>query len=258
MAISEQDQHQLGDKPAGWMSRRMLLRALGEAAMKSGSRYVHFGTRSLSIPAGLDQSTVAEHLRRLRDEPDGLVTLLEDSRGGDGDLYELVIPAVLAGRAGRQDWRGGKLHALRPVFLELGIPAALVYEALEHARAPLSSFELITASGLSRSAVYEALETLSAFNLADQRAGRWSVVAATSLTALAEQFGVLETIRKTVQRHRDERAAYRRILQIAEAKPVLTVDPEDWYHWPPPEPPPRNSTVLDLLERILGAYPVPA
>ena len=154
------------------------------------------------------------------------MVLIDGDRGGDGDLYELVIPACLARRSGRQDWRGGKLHGLRPVFLELGIPAALVYETLEQARAPLSSFELITASGLSRSAVYAALETLSAFNLADQRAGRWSIVAATSLTALAEQFGVLETIRKTVQRHRDERAAYRRgILQMAEVKPVLSPAP---------------------------------
>jgi len=40
------------------------------------------------------------------------------------------------------------------------------------------------------------LETLSAFNLVDQRAGRWSVVAATSLTVLAEQFGALETYPK--------------------------------------------------------------
>ena len=130
--------------------------------------------------------------------------LIDGDRGGDGDLYELVIPAVLAQRAGRQDWRGGKLHALRPVFLELGIPAALVYETLEQARAPLSSFELITASGLSRSAVYAALETLSAFNLTGQRGARWSIVAATSLTVLAEQFGVLET-GSEVQRYRIRR-----------------------------------------------------
>ncbi len=258
MAIGEQEQHQLGDKPSGWMSRRMVLRALGEAAMKSGSRYVHFGTRSLSIAAGMDQSTVAAQLRALREERDGLVVLIDGNRGGDGDLYELVMPAVLAQRSGRQDWRGGKLHALRPVFLELGIPAALVYETLEQARAPLSSFELITASGLSRSAVYTALETLSAFNLAQQRGGRWSIVAATSLTGLAEQFGVLETIRKTVQRHRDERAAYRRVLQMVEAKPLLSPDPADWY-WPPPDPPPQDDvTALDLLERILGAHPIPA
>ena len=259
MAIAEQEQHQLSDKPAGWMSRRMVLRALGEAGMKSGSRYVHFGTRSLSIPAGVSQWTVAAQLRALRDEPDALITLIEDSRGGDGDLYELVIPAALTPRAGRQDWRGGKLHALRPVFLELGIPAALVYETLEQAKQPLASFELITTSGLSRSAVYAALETLAAFNLTQQRAGRWNIVATTSLTTLAEQFGVLETIQNTVHRHRDERARYRRVLQIAETNPFLSSGPEDWHAWPPPDPPPlKDVTALDLLERILGAHPVQA
>ena len=42
-----------------------------------------------------------------------------------------TTPAALPPRptpGGRRDWRGGKLHALRPVFLELGIPAALVYD----------------------------------------------------------------------------------------------------------------------------------
>lgn len=116
-----------------------------------------------------------------------MIDLIQDSRGGDGDLYELVIPTRYVDRAGRRDWRAGKLHALRPVFLELGAPAALVYEALEHARDPLRSFELTKSTGLSRSAVYEALGTLGAFDLARQRRGRWTVVAGTDLTVLAEQ-----------------------------------------------------------------------
>ena len=33
--------------------------------MKTGSRYVAFGTRSLSIATGLDHTTVAAHLRAL-------------------------------------------------------------------------------------------------------------------------------------------------------------------------------------------------
>jgi len=78
-----------------------------------------------------------------------------------------------------------------------------------------------------------------------------------SLTGLAEQFGVLETIRKTVQRHRGERTIYRRILQIAEAKPLLSFTPDNWHPWPPPDPlPSDDATALDLLERILGAHPV--
>jgi len=129
---------------------------------------------------------------------------------------------------------------------------------LEQARAPLSSFELITASGLSRSAVYAALETLSAFNLADQRGGRWSIVVTTSLTVLAEQFGVLETSEKPCNVTVTKELRTDGVLQIVEAKPLLSPDPADWY-WPPPDPPPQDDiTALDLLERILGAHPVPA
>ena len=45
------------------IGKRWVLRAMGEAAMKTGSRYVAFGTRSLSIATGLDHTTVAAHLR---------------------------------------------------------------------------------------------------------------------------------------------------------------------------------------------------
>jgi len=246
---------------AGWMTARMVLRAVGQAARMSGSRYVHFGTRSLSIGAGVDHTTVAAHLRALREGPDALIELIDGNRGVDGDLYELVLPARYADRAGRRDWRGGKLHALRPVFLELGIPAALVYEALEHAKEPLTSFDLTASVGLSRSAVYEALETLAAFHLAAPRRGRWVLVAATSLTALAEQLGIAETIHRQVLRHRHERAAYRLVLHIADRHRPAPPTAADWYDRPPPQPPPHDEeslTALSLLERILGAHPIPA
>ena len=110
---------------------RWVLRALGEAAMKTGSRYIAFGVRSLSIATGLDHTTVAAHLRALRDEPDPLIDLIENDRGLAGDLYQLRIPDDITTRATTISWRPGKLHALRPVFRELGHPAALVYEALE-------------------------------------------------------------------------------------------------------------------------------
>ena len=103
-----------------------------------------------------------------------LISLIEDNRGIDGDLYELVIPDRYAGRAERRGWRGGKLHALRPAFLELGAPAALVYEALEHTTDPLRGIDLIGATGLARDTVYKALHTLAAYNLARQDAGRWA------------------------------------------------------------------------------------
>ena len=176
--------------------------------MKTGSRYIAFGVRSLSVATGLDHTTVAAHLRALRDEDDPLIDLIENDRGLAGDLYQLRIPDDTAVRATTLSWKAGKLHALRPVFRELGHPAAFVYEALEHHKGrPQRSFDLTGATGLSRSAVYEALETLAAWNLVSPtRDGRWALVAGTSLQILAEQFGCVDTVRALINRHRDERA----------------------------------------------------
>ena len=63
------------------------------------------------------------------------------------------------------------------------------------------SFDLITRTGLSRTAVYEALETLAAWNLAETRNGRWVLVPGTNLQQLAEQFGCADTVRAMLNRH---------------------------------------------------------
>jgi DNA-binding transcriptional ArsR family regulator len=224
--------------------------------MKTGSRYVAFGTRSLSVATGLDHTTVAAHLRALREEDDPLIDLIENDRGLAGDLYQLRIPDEITARAGRIAWRAGKLHALRPVFRELGHPAAFVYEALEHSGRPERSFDLINRTGLSRTAVYEALETLAAWHLVEPRDGRWIRVPGTSLQQLAEQFGCADTVRTLLNRHRDERAAYRRALRIVDQHHVPALSSAEAYLWPP-EPPPDDETLLELLERELGAHPIP-
>jgi DNA-binding transcriptional ArsR family regulator len=241
------------------IARRWVLRAIGEAAMKTGSRYVAFGVRSLSVATGLDHTTVAAHLRALREEDDPLIDLIENDRGLAGDLYQLRIPDEIADRATRVAWRAGKLHALRPVFRELGHPAAFVYEALELSKGAQRSFDLVTVTGLSRRAVYEALETLAAWRLVEPVDGRWRLVPGTSLQLLAEQFGCLEQVRGQVGRHRGERAAYRRALRIVDPHPVLAttvgaVEEAEAYLWPPEPPPEDGETLMDLLQRELGAY----
>ena len=49
--------------------------------MKTGSRYIAFRSRSLDLASGIDHTTVAAHLRMLRNEPDPLVYLIEGNRG---------------------------------------------------------------------------------------------------------------------------------------------------------------------------------
>ena len=114
-------------------------------------------------------------------------------------------------------------------------------------------------TGLSRTAVYEALETLAAWHLVEPVDGRWKLVPGTSLQLLAEQFGCLEQVRTQVGRHRGERAAYRRALRIVdhdhpEATTVGPVAVAEAYLWPPEPPPEDGETLMDLLHRELGAY----
>lgn len=112
---------------------------------------------------------------------------------------------------------------------------------------------------MSRSAVFEALETLGAFHLVQQQGGRWAVVAATDLTALAEQFGVHQLIALRLARHRDERLTHRRLLQIAAPRPTIGATVADWYaNLPPPPAPDNTETALEVLQWTLGAYPIPA
>jgi DNA-binding transcriptional ArsR family regulator len=228
------------------MARRMVLRALGEAAHMTASRFIEFGVRSIAVATGLDHTTVGLHLRELRAEKNPLVTLVEEARGTKGDLYMLTVPEELKTAAEDATWQKGKIHALRPVFRELGLPAAFVYEALEHSPA-MSSTEIVRVTRLSRSTVHEALEVLAAWNMIARGADRaWSIVASTSLGQLAEQFGVLEAVARQVQRYRADRIIWREWL----ARNVNTVaellSPGEDYPWEMFEGPPDDWALADM------------
>lgn len=240
------------------LARRMLLRALGAAAMQTGVRQVAFGVRSLSVAAGIDHTTAADHLRYLRSEPDPMIQLVESAHGLAADVYLLRIPDSYQSRAEREPWRAGKIHALRPVFLALGVISALVYEALEHHHRRdrlVTSFDIATTSGLSRSSVWDGLNTLQAWNLAEQRHGQWRLIPSTSLTGLARLFGVDQTVRRRVERHRVERRLFRQFLIRAHRLPPAgrqrKVTAGTLECGPPPDDPPPDDdywyTAMDLL-----------
>lgn len=245
----------LAIKEGRWTGRsavsiRFTLRAIGEAAMKRGNRHVHFGTRSLAIAAGLDHTTVAAHLRVLRDEIDPFLIRIDANRGLDGDLYELRLPQTYTRRAQRTPWIKGQLHALRPAFRELGRLAAEVYEAFELERCDLTSGDIMAWTGHSRTSTWDALQTLAAWQLVTPtKGGGWRLCQATNLRQLAEAWGQIDEIRMIYQRHQEERAAYRRVLGIGELE-TLT------QSWAEKEmaglPPPEEETALDVLERAFG------
>ena len=153
------------------ISKRWVLRAMGEAAMKTGSRYVAFGTRSLSIATGLDHTTVAAHLRALREEDDPLIDLIENDRGLAGDLYQLRIPDEITVRATTH-----QLEGRETARAATGVPGTRPHRRLRlrspraHHGAGRSAASTSPARpGCPGRAVYEALETLAAWNLVEPR-----------------------------------------------------------------------------------------
>lgn len=234
------------------MARRMVLRALGEAAHMTASRFIEFGVRSIAVATGLDHTTVGLHLRQLRAEKDPLVTLVEEARGTKGDLYMLTVPEELKSVAEDSTWQGGKIHALRPIFRELGLPAAFVYEALEHFPG-IPTVEIVRVTQLSRSAVHEALEVLAAWNLVVRSPSRtWKIVAGTSLRQLAEQFGVLEAVALQLQRYRNDRIIWREWLaKNVDSVPQL-LSPDDDYPWEMFEGPPDEWSLSEMAFNRAG------
>ena len=233
------------------LARRMVLRALGEAAHKTASRFIEFGDRSLAVATGLDHTTVGAHLRALRAEKDPLVVLVESGRGTKGDLYALTIPEEAVKSVKDITWRKGKLHALRPVFRELGLPAAFVYEAVEDSPAPLSTADIVRITGLARSTVSEALEILAAWNMLTRGSG-WRVVDGTSLTILAEHFGVLDAVAAQIQNYRVQRLQWHAWLARNANVVQLMPAPDDDYPWEEFEGPPDDVTLAHLAFRTTG------
>jgi hypothetical protein len=66
------------ERVKGWGRRaiaiRLVLLALGQAAMVSGSSTIEFGTRNIALYSALSHRTVARVLRLLANEPDPLLT----------------------------------------------------------------------------------------------------------------------------------------------------------------------------------------
>jgi hypothetical protein len=225
---------------------RFVLRAMGEAAHKSGSRYVAFGTRSLAVATGSEFSSVAAVLRRLAAEENGWIDLVEPARGERADLYALTIPKDLAEPASDLRWDRGQVYALRPVFRVLGQVPAFVFEALETGRAT-SITALVPATGLSRSAVAEAVDVLCAHNLVDRNPSGL-VAHSDRLRAVAERVGALEEVTEQLRNYARQRQVWHAFLTRHEADhSPTTVDDSSEAWWWPPDDADANWTLLGAV-----------
>lgn len=234
------------------LAARAVLYALAEAAQKTGADVVEFGNRSLALATGLDQATVGKVLRRLANEPDPFVDLVEPAAGVKANAYALVVPDRHAAAANERPWRPGKIHGVRPAFRELGLPASFAYAVLEHASGPLSGREIAHDARLGVQTTYDALDVLVAFGLA-RRTRHGFVLGPASLNNLAERFGIDEQIRAQLTKYREERRAWWALLGIVRLGDAGGTR----GHYGPAPPPPDDVepyTLLDMLEDMLGAH----
>jgi hypothetical protein len=206
---------------------RQLLAAIGQAAMVSGSTVIEFGTRNLSLHAGLSQRTVSRLLRMLRDEPDPLIDLVSPRRLARADRYALRIPDRYADSVRWRRRRAGRIEAIHPVFLVLGGAAALVYQVLD--TDPVRGAEVARSARLSASAVSVALRVLAEHGLAERGQGGWRR-GPVGLDDVAGAVGAADIRREREERYRKDRESWRaRLRQYQGARHRPVNERDGWY-----------------------------
>ena len=200
---------------------RLVLLALGQAAMVSGSSTIEFGTRNLALYSALSHRTVSRVLRMLRDEPDPLIDLVSPRRMARADRYALRIPDRYAGSVRWRRRRAGRVEAIHPVFLVLGGPAGLVYQVLGPDE--VRGAEVARTARLSASATSAALRVLAEHGLAERGPAGWRR-GSVALAGAAESTGAAGLQREREQRYRKDRESWRarlREYQAARQVPVM-------------------------------------
>ena len=212
------------ERVKGWGRRtiavRLVLLALGQAAMVSGSSTIEFGCRQLALHSCLSHRTVARLLRQLANEPDPLIDLVSARKLARADRYALRIPDRYAESVRWRRRRTGRIEAAHPVFLVLGGTAALAYEAL--GSSPARRAEVATAARLSSSAASSALRVLAEHGLAERGPGGWRRGGA-DLDQVATSTGAADLQRERSERYEQDRESWRtrlRAYQAARYRPV--------------------------------------
>jgi hypothetical protein len=228
VACALEDPERVGRWGGSAIAVRLVLLALGQAAMVSGSSVLEFGCRNLALHAALSHRTVARVLELLRNEPDPLIDLVSPRRLARADRYALRIPGRYADSVRWRRRRAGRIDAVHPVFLVLGGAAALTYQALDQAGA--HGAEVARAARLSASATSAALRALAEHGLAERGRGGWRRGAAV-LDDIAESTGAADLHREREARYKQDRESWRaRLRGYQGARQVPVTSRDGW--WP--------------------------
>lgn len=190
---------------------RVLLRALFEFAHKTGQTRFAVGCRALAIATGMHFATVSKLLKELVQVPGAPVVKIKKGYLGEADEYELRLEAADQLVAKDHRLAKGKIYSIRPVFRALGPVAALVYESIEETPHQ-SRKDLARSTGLSATAVYEALKEMSSLGMVYLDHGVWRIRISANLRQLANMLGVLDEMAEQISRYRAERKAWHEYL----------------------------------------------
>jgi hypothetical protein len=212
---------------------RLVLLALGQAAMVSGVSVVEFGCRNLALHAALSHRTVARVLELLRNEPDPLIDLVSSRRLARADRYALRIPGRYADSVRWRRRRAGRIDAIHPAFLVLGGTAGLVHQVLDGAEA--RGAEVARAARLSPSATSAALQVLAEHGLAERGRSGWRRGAA-ALDDIAKSTGAADLHREREIRYKQDRQSWRARLRQYQAGRRRPVNERDgWWSLDDPD-----------------------
>jgi hypothetical protein len=206
---------------------RLVLLALGQAAMVSGSSTIEFGCRNIALHSCLSHRTVARVLRMLAAEDDPLIDLVSPRRMARADRYVLRIPDRYADSVRWRRRRAGRIEAAHHVFLVLGGASALVYQVLDQVEA--RGAEVARAARLSTSATSAALRVLAEHGLAERGRGGWRRGPAL-LADVAEAIGAADLQRERAERYQQDRESWRaRLRQYQGARQLPASARDGWW-----------------------------
>jgi hypothetical protein len=220
------------ERVKGWGGRaiavRLVLLALGQAAMVSGSSTIEFGTRNLALHSALSHRTVARVLRLLAAEDDPLIDLVSPRRLARADRWQLRISAAYTESVRWRRRRAGRVDAVHPAFLILGGTAGLVYQVLDANL--VRGAEVARAARLSASATSAALRVLAEHGLAERGPGGWRR-GPVALADVAESTGAADLQREREERYKQDREGWRARLRAYQSARHLPVTSRDGW-WP--------------------------
>jgi hypothetical protein len=225
------------ERVKGWGGRviavRLVLLALAQAAMVSGSSTVEFGCRNLALHSCLSHRTVARVLRMLASEDDPLIDLVSPRRMARADRYQLRIPAAYAASVRWRRRRAGRIDAVHHAFLVLGATAGLVHQVLDGTED--RGAEVARAARLSPSATSAALRVLAEHELAVRGRGGWRRGDA-SLDDVATATGATGLYSERAERYKRDRESWRaRLRQYQGARHRPVNERDGWWSLDDPD-----------------------